>query len=103
MQIQHVIHHHPCHRHSFRRGIERNGAEDVGGFHLAQPMVANVVAALFINLVLIHALLPSPLNLLVVPVLFVSKLSLQTLSINARLCSSSSSTYGCMECEFSFA
>ncbi|MBA0815399.1 hypothetical protein Gohar_000174, partial [Gossypium harknessii] len=30
-------------------------------------MVANVVAALFINLVLIHALLPSPLNLLVVP------------------------------------
>ncbi|KAG8473849.1 hypothetical protein CXB51_035859 [Gossypium anomalum] len=143
--IQHVIHHHPCHRHSFKRGIERNGAEDVGGFHPAQLMVANVVAVLFINLVLmskeqrfnvsfIHALLPSPLNLLVVPILFQTHVEcalkpmveysneeytiqhfthlhpLKLVDSNYKdevICSicegpcssSSSSTYGCMECE----
>ncbi|PPR85008.1 hypothetical protein GOBAR_AA35707 [Gossypium barbadense] len=58
MEIQHFIHHRPCHFNSLRRAIESIGAEDVKGTYPVRPMVANF------------------------------------------LCSSSSSTYGCMECKF---
>ncbi|TYH89872.1 hypothetical protein ES332_A13G012500v1 [Gossypium tomentosum] len=91
MEIQHFIHHRPCHFNSLRRAIESIGAEDVKGTYPVRPMVANFVSIFFTNLVLMSTKQRFQTHV---------ECALKPMVEYSELCSSSSSTYGCMECKF---